>query len=93
MVVGVQRFTLAIPGASSLKDKRAVLRSLKDRLRQRFNVSVAETGFQDRPGRAELTVATVAGTRALADALLDRVDAFVESEPRVVMGPVKRELH
>ena len=93
MVVGVQSFTLSIPGATSLKAKRSVVRSLKDRLRGRFNVSVAETGMQDRPDRAVLTVATVAGTRALADSLLDRIDTFVESEPRVVIGPVRRDFH
>jgi uncharacterized protein YlxP (DUF503 family) len=93
MVVGVQTFELGIPGASSLKAKRSVLRSLKDRLRSKYNVAVAETGLQGVHHRAEVTVATVAGTRALADALLDRVDAFVASEPRVVVGPVRRELH
>lgn len=93
MVVGVQTFVLEIPGADSLKAKRSVIKSLKDRLRARHNVSVAETGLQDHRGRAELTVATVAGSRALADAVLDAVDAFVAAEPRVVVGPVRRELH
>ena len=93
MIVGVQSFRLAIPGATSLKAKRSVIRSLKDRLRRRFNVSVAETGLQDRPDRAEITVATVAGTRALADSLLDRLDAFVESDPRIVVGPVQRDFY
>lgn len=93
MVVGVQTFELAIPGATSLKAKRSVVRSLKDRLRQRFNVSVAETDRHDRADRAVLTVATVADSRARADSLLDRIDAFVDAEPRVVVGPVRREFH
>lgn len=93
MVVGVQTFELIVPGATSLKAKRAVIRSLKDRLRGRFNLSVAETGLHDRHGRAELTVAVVVDSRARADATLDAVDAFVAAEPRVVLGPVRRELH
>mgnify|MGYP001824050229 CR=1 FL=1 len=93
MVVGVQTFTLSVPGASSLKAKRSVVKSLKDRLHRRFNVSVAETGLQDTPGRAELTVAVVAGSRSHADALLDRADAFVAAEPRVVLGPVRRDIY
>ncbi len=93
MVVAVQVFTLEVPGAASLKAKRSVIRSLKDRLRRRFNLSVAETGLHDRHDRAELTVAVVTGDRGNADALLDRVDSFVASEPRVVVGPVRREFH
>lgn len=92
MVIGVQTFALRIPGATSLKAKRAVVRSVKDRLRQRFNVAVAETGLQDVHDRSELSVVTVAGSRSLADAALDHIDAFVASEPRVVVGPVRREL-
>lgn len=93
MVVGVQAFELAIPGAGSLKAKRSVVKSLKDRLRRRFNVSVAETALHDRHDRAELTVAVVADGRGRADGILDKVDAFVAEDPRVVMGPVRRELH
>jgi uncharacterized protein YlxP (DUF503 family) len=93
VVVGVQTFSLSVPGASSLKAKRSVVQSLKERLRRRFNLSVAETGLQDVPGSAELTVAVVAASRSQADALLDRADAFVVAEPRVVLGPVRRELY
>lgn len=92
MVVGVQSFTLSIPGATSLKARRSVVKSLKDRLRGRFNVAVSETGLQEVVGRCELTVVTVGDGRARVDSLLDRVDAFVAAEPRVVVGPVRREL-
>lgn len=92
MVIGCQTFSLRIPGVTSLKAKRAVLRSLKDRLSGRFNVAVAETGLQDVHDRAELSVVTLAATRALVDAALDHIDTFVASEPRVVVGPVRREL-
>ena len=84
--------TRSVPGATSLKAKRSVVKSLKDRLRARFNLSVSETGLQDVVGRAELTVAAVAVSRARADAVLDRADAFVAAEPRVVLGPVRREI-
>lgn len=92
MIVAVQSFSLELPGCRSLKEKRMVVRSLKDRIRQRFNVSVAETGAQDRWGSAELTVALVSHDRGQADQLLDRLDAFVEQDGRVVLGPVRREL-
>lgn len=92
MIVGLQTFELRLPGCGSLKEKRGVILSLKGRIRARFNVSVAETGAQDRLDRAEVTVAVVAAHRGHADTLLDKVDAFVEGDGRVVMGPVRREL-
>lgn len=92
MVVGVQTFSLSLPGCSSLKEKRMVVKSLKDRIRHRFNVSVAETGDQDLWGSAELTVALVSGGRGHADALLDRVDRFVIEDGRVLVSGVRREL-
>ena len=61
MVVGAARVELHVHGSQSLKEKRSVVRSLRDRLRSRFNVSVAETGLQDVHARAELTAALVAG--------------------------------
>lgn len=92
MIVGVHTFDLRLPGCGSLKEKRAVISSLKGRIRTRFNVSIAETAMQDRPDRAELTVAVVAAHRGHADTLLDKVDTFVEADGRVVLGPVRREL-
>lgn len=74
---------LHLDGCSSLKQKRAILRSLKDRLRGRHNVAVAETDYQDRWQRAELCAATVSSDRRRADEVLSRVDSVVASEPRV----------
>lgn len=83
MVVSVIAWELHLEGCNSLKQKRAIIRSLKDRLRGRHNVSVAETDHQDTWRRAELCAAVVASDRRNADAVLQRVDALVASEPRV----------
>ena len=82
MVVGVIAWELEIFGAQSLKEKRSVVKSLKDRLHDRFNVSVAETGQQDVWQRAELTACVVAGERRHADSVLQSLDRFVADEPR-----------
>ena len=81
MVIGVRSFELHLPGAHSLKDKRSVLKSLKDRLHNEFNVSVAETGRHDTWQSAEITVCVVAGERRHAESVLESVDHFVESNP------------
>jgi hypothetical protein len=82
VVVGVIAWELEIFGAQSLKEKRSVVKSLKDRLHDRFNVSVAETGHQDVWQRAELTACLVAGERRHADSVLESLDKFVAGEPR-----------
>ncbi|MBI4545558.1 MAG: DUF503 domain-containing protein [Gemmatimonadetes bacterium] len=83
MVVGVIAWELEVYGCQSLKEKRAVLRSLKDRLHARFNLSVAETGYQDLWQRAELTACVAAGGRRQADSILESADRVVSAEARV----------
>ena len=72
MVVGVLRLTLYIHGASSLKDKRQVLRKVVDRLRSRFNVSVAEVGDNDVWQRAVIGICAVANDRSFVNEVLDK---------------------
>ncbi len=83
MVVSVIAWELHLEGCTSLKEKRSILRSLKDRLRNRHNVSVAETDHQDMWQRAELCAALVSSDRRMAEQVLGRVDEMVASEPRV----------
>ena len=63
----------------SLKDKRQVLKSLKDRLHNRFNVSAAETAHHDLWQRAELTVCVVATDRGHAQSVLREADRLVDA--------------
>ena len=85
MLVAGCSWDLSLPECSSLKDKRSVVKSLKDRLRRRFNVSVAETAYQDVWTRAQLSIALVATDGASADSVLTKVDRFIEGEHRVVI--------
>ncbi len=78
MVVGVCSIDLHLPSAHSLKDKRQVVRSITARLRQRFNVSVAEVGEQDRWQSAELAIACVSNDRAYAHGLLTKAVSVIE---------------
>jgi uncharacterized protein len=82
VVIGVMGWDLQIYEAHSLKDKRAVVKSLKDRLRAKLNVSVAETGQQDLWQRAELTVSVVATDGRQANSILDSADKLVAAEAR-----------
>ena len=75
-----------MPGSRSLKEKRAVLRSLKDRL-GRMNVSVAESGLHDVRNRGRITVAYLAAHSAQADSIFASVDRLVAgARGAVVVG-------
>jgi uncharacterized protein YlxP (DUF503 family) len=74
---------LEIIGAHSLKEKRSVVKSLKARLHNEFNVSVAETAHQDVWQRCELTACAVGGTRVHAEEVMQSADALVAKEYRV----------
>jgi uncharacterized protein YlxP (DUF503 family) len=59
MIIAVLTVDMYLPGSTSLKDKRAILRRLKDRLANKFNISIAEVDYQDKWQRAQLGVAQV----------------------------------
>jgi uncharacterized protein YlxP (DUF503 family) len=93
MVVVSLTWELSLPGCSSLKEKRSVIRSLRDRLRNAFNVSVAETALQDVHERAELTIALVASDGRMAESVLQKADRLVEGHDGAIITSVRRELH
>lgn len=78
MVVGVLRVTLLLHESHSLKDKRQVLKSAVEKVKNRFNVSVAETGENELWQRAELGVAAVGNDGAFVNSVMDKVMNFIE---------------
>ena len=77
--IGVLTLELKIEESHSLKEKRHVVKSLKDRLRHKYNVSVAEIDYLDQWQRALLSVVTVSASRQYADGLLRSVEDEVAS--------------
>jgi uncharacterized protein YlxP (DUF503 family) len=86
MLVVVAIYEIHIPHAQSLKDKRMVVRSLKDKLRNRFEMSVAEVALQDVHQRARLAVSFISLDNATADATLDRIHDFIESNSDAILA-------
>ena len=78
MIVGACRVTLRLPENSSLKGKRQLLRSLTTRLRNKFNVAVAEVEDNDRWQIATIGVTCVSNDARHAREMLDRVVAFIQ---------------
>jgi uncharacterized protein YlxP (DUF503 family) len=83
MIVGICSIELFLPESGSLKDKRQVLKSLKDRIKQRFNVSIAEVDDQDLWQKTVLGVACVGNRKDYVNAVLDKVIGAVRGTPRV----------
>ena len=82
--VGVITFELRLEESHSLKDKRHYVKSLKDRLRGKFNVAVSEIGYQDMWQRGLVAAVTVSPDQARAEQVLQ----LVEREAALLLGPL-----
>ena len=92
MRVGILTVRLEVSWSRSLKDKRSVLASLRDRIRRRFNVSVIESGLQDNCRMIELSVAAIALSPAYADEILEAVNRFIEMATDAVVFTSIKEI-
>jgi len=81
MTVGVCKVELQIPANRSLKEKRRVVKSLKDRVQGRFEVAIAEVDRLDEYQRATLGIACVSNDARHADEILAKVVGFIEGSP------------
>jgi|SRR5579859_7499080 len=79
MIVAVAIFELHIEAAQSLKEKRMVVKSLRDKLRHRFEISANEIALQDLHQRARIGIAFIASDNAAADSMLEKISGFVET--------------
>ena len=91
MVVGLLRLEVHVPNAHTLKEKRSVLNSLKDQLRGRFNISVAEVDANETWQRATVGISTLGNSRAYAEGLLREVKAWVRATRLVELIAVEED--
>ena len=92
MIIGIVSASLSIPEARSLKDKRSAIRSLKDRILNKMNVSVAEVGKQDSVKQAEMAFVTVAATKKIVDQRLSGVSSVLQTNPRCILIDLHTEI-
>jgi uncharacterized protein YlxP (DUF503 family) len=78
VVIGVLEIVLYLPESHSLKDKRQVVKSLKDKIRQRFNVAVAEVDALDLWQKAHLGILSLGNDRRQVNGRLDQVLNYIE---------------
>lgn len=78
MTVGVLIIDIMICTSASLKEKRYVLKSIKDKLKHKFNVSVAELDFQDKWQRSQLGIALISNEYSHVENSLQKVFRFLD---------------
>ena len=91
MWIAVVRLELLIPGSRSLKDRRQAVRSLKERLRNRYGVACAEIGDLENWNRAALGIAAVANEKPLLQEMADDIARYAQNDPRVQVTGVERD--
>jgi uncharacterized protein YlxP (DUF503 family) len=82
MIVGICRFELFLPACGSLKAKRSVLSSIKRNVQNKYNVSIAEVGENDKWQRGILAVAMVSNERRLIDQAVTKIIKLIEHDGR-----------
>jgi uncharacterized protein YlxP (DUF503 family) len=92
MVIGILQFDLLIRGAESLKDKRRVVQSVKDRLHREHLVSISEVALQDNIRTARMGLALVSGDERYVAQSLDRITTKLRGLHDAQLGDVTREI-
>ena len=83
MLIGTMKIELFFPEIFSLKEKRFILKSLKTKIQNQFNVSIAEVDFHDKWQRSCLGIACVSNDRRFLDSTLSKVMNSISREDRV----------
>lgn len=92
MFIGACKLKLNIYHANSLKEKRYILRSLIDRIKKAYNISVAEVDLNDYWNSSELGLAMVSNNQKIIDSTFNKIIDLVDQESRVELIDIKIEI-
>ena len=92
MFIGVLHVQLYIPASGSLKSKRQVIKRLKDRIRANFNVSISETGENEKWQKAVLGIACIGGDKKYINGILSRVGDLINAYTSAELLDMKMEI-
>jgi uncharacterized protein YlxP (DUF503 family) len=91
MIVGVMTVYLSLPGVTSLKGKRSIVKSVIGRLKSRFNISIAEVDHQDIRTNAVIGIAVICNESRFIDQQFDSIINFMRNDGRFILGHIERE--
>jgi hypothetical protein len=92
MIVGTCLVDLRIPGCRSLKEKRQIVKALKDSIRRKYNISIAELEHQDTWQRALIGIAAISSNARFANQVLSKVVNVIEANGSVQLIDYKLEM-
>jgi uncharacterized protein YlxP (DUF503 family) len=92
MFIGVLKASLYLSEPQSLKDKRRVIKGLCDRIKNKFNMAVAQTGSMDSWNNSELGIVCVSNAASHADSMLSSVVNFIETQGTVELTFIQTEI-
>lgn len=93
MFIGVGQVELFIPESASLKTKRFVLNSIKTKIRNKFNVSIAEIENNDKWQRTTLGISTVTNDHKMANNVISKIIDFIDNDYRVQVIDYRIEIY
>lgn len=82
---------LYLHGVTSLKQKRGIVKSLIERLKSRFNISVSEIDHQDSKAIAVIGIGLVTNEKRFVNQQFDKIIGFMRRDGRFTLGPIERE--
>ncbi len=91
MIIGVMVLGLFAESSTSLKDKRHIVASAKEKLRNRFNISIIESDYQDLWQRIQLTIVMVSNSKKLLDQAFSQIEDFILSSYPVQLLEINKE--
>ena len=92
MRVGALKIHMEIISSSSLKDKRMVLRGLKQRIRNRFNVSISEIDNHDKWQRTTLGISSISHDKQFIEMMFNKIVHYIEQEKSILILDIKMEV-
>lgn len=92
MIVGITKLCVFIPTANNLKEKRMVLRSLKNRLRSNFNISITEIDGRDKWQSSTLALAAVGRDKSGVNSLISNIIDYLERNKQIQLLDYEMEL-
>lgn len=92
MFIGVLKVSLYLSEPQSLKDKRRIIKSLTEKLKNKFNLAVAETGNLDSWNSCELGIVCISNEAAHSDRMIASAISFIESQGTVELTDIETEI-
>ena len=88
-MIGVMTIDLYSDQFHSLKDKRQVISSIKERLRNKFNIAIAETAFQDLWQKAQFSIVSIGNSKRLLENLFRRVEEIIVADYSIQITEIR----